>query len=121
MRQLVFGVGLIACSPADPGTSGPDAPPPIPVVALPSCPSSVAGTVFDSPTTFVPVTTTIGVGDVVRFDITAEHFLIPNIATTTDPALMVGRGQTKCFRFGVPGTYGFACGAHGFAGTIVVE
>ena len=100
--------------------AAPDAPV-IPVVALPSCPSTVAGTVQDSPTMFIPKDTTIGRGQVVKFTITAEHFVLPNTLVHTDDALMVGRGRTVCFQFNVIGTYGFLCGAHGFTGTITVQ
>jgi len=92
-----------------------------PVVLLPSCPATVAGTVQDSPSAFVPKETSIAVHQVVKFMITAEHFVIPNTLTTTDPALTVGRGQTKCFQFNTPGTYGFLCGVHSFTGTVVVQ
>ena len=95
--------------------------PATPVVTLSSCPATVAATIMDSPTMFIPKASTIAVGDVVKFVITAEHFVIPNTLTTTDPALMVSRGQTKCFRFNVQGTYGFLCGVHGFTGTITVQ
>lgn len=95
--------------------------PPTPVVELSSCPSGVAATIMDSPTMFIPSAVTIGVHQDVKFEITAEHFVLPNTLTTTDPALNVGRGETKCFRFNVPGTYGFLCGVHGFTGTITVQ
>jgi len=106
------------------GSSAPDATPdapPVPVTALSSCPASVAATIEDSPTAFIPNAVTIGVGDVVRFDITAEHFVLPNTLVPTDPELRVARGETKCFRFDVPGTYGFLCGVHSFTGTITVQ
>lgn len=95
--------------------------PPTPVVELPSCPPSVAATITDSPTMFIPKEVTINAGQDVKFEITAEHFVLPNTLTTTDPALNIGRGETKCFRFFVPGTYGFLCGVHGFTGTITVQ
>lgn len=119
--QLVSLV-LVSCSGG--GSSGPDAAPdspPVKVVALSSCPTTVAATVVDSPTMFVPAMTTIRVGEVVKFTINAEHFVIPNVGAASDPALMVSRGETKCFRFNVTGTYGFVCGVHGFAGTITVQ
>ncbi len=95
--------------------------PPVKVMALSSCPATVAATFMDSPTMFIPTSAAIKIGDVVKFVITAEHFVIPNVGTTTDPALMVSRGETKCFRFNVTGSYGFACGVHGFIGTITVQ
>lgn len=93
----------------------------IPVVALSSCPSDVAATITDSASAFIPKASTIALGDVVKFEITAEHFVLPNTLTTTDDALRVGRGETKCFRFSAAGTYGFLCGAHSFTGTITVQ
>jgi plastocyanin len=100
--------------------AAPDAPP-VPVTKLSSCPPSVAATVTDSSTMFIPKDSPILAGQVVKFVITAEHFVLPNTLTTTDPALMIARGETACFRFDVAGTYGFFCGAHGFAGTITVR
>ena len=47
--------------------------------------------------------------------------MLPNTLTTTDDVLRVSRGQTKCFKFNVRGTYGFLCGAHGFTGTVTVQ
>jgi plastocyanin len=127
MRGLIALALLAGCTtgstpPATPPPS--DAPPvdaPPAVVELSRCPDTVAGTVMDSATAFIPKDTTITVGQVVEFVITAEHFVIPNTLTTTDPALNVGRGQTKCFQFNTAGTYGFLCGVHSFTGTIVVQ
>jgi plastocyanin len=100
--------------------AAPDAPL-IPVVALASCPTTVATTVMDSPTMFIPKSSTIAIGQVAKFVITAEHFVIPNPLKTTDQALMVGRGQTKCFQFNVAGDYNFMCGVHSFPGDIMVR
>jgi plastocyanin len=125
IARVVVMLGCAACS--SPGAATPDAPPPTPdappvhVVALEDCPSVVAATIIDSSTAFVPQMTNIRVHETVKISMNAEHTVIPNTLTTTDPALMVGRGQTKCFRFQVAGTYGIACGVHGFAGTIVVQ
>jgi plastocyanin len=95
--------------------------PPVPVVALSSCPAIVDATIIDTPTAFIPKVTETRVGVIVKFSITAEHFVMPNTLTTTDPALMVSRGQTQCFKFNVAGSYGFLCGVHGFTGTITVN
>lgn len=119
-NALVY-LGLIACSG---GESSPPAmvdAPPVPVVALSSCPATVAVTVLDSPTKFVPAMSTIRIGDAVKFDITAEHFVIPSLNMTTDQALRIGRGETKCFRFDVAGSYSFVCGVHGFVGNITAQ
>jgi plastocyanin len=124
MRIASLVVFLAACdtSGGEPAVvdAAPDVPA-IPVVALDSCPPTVAATVMDSATKFIPKDSTITIGNVVKFVITAEHFVMPNTLTTTDPALMVRRGETKCFRFNVPGTYNFLCGAHSFPGSIIVQ
>ncbi len=124
MVKRCIAIALVAACGSGGGSTTVDAAPDVPaapVTELSSCPSTVAATVTDTPTMFVPKMTSIGAGDVVKFEITAEHFVLPNTLTTTDPALKVGRGQTVCFRFDVPGTYGFLCGAHGFTGTVVVD
>lgn len=90
------------------------------VIPLESCSLAVDATVMDSASAFVPTSTTVPLNGIVKFVMTAEHTLIPNPLTTTDPALVAGRGQTRCFQFKAAGTYGFACGVHGFAGTITV-
>jgi len=104
-------------------SSTPDAAPPdapVPVITLSSCPNVVDATVQDSPTMFIPKETTLGRGGIAKFVITSEHFVIPNTLVNTDLALNVARGETKCFKFMVSGTYGFLCGVHGFTGTITI-
>lgn len=121
MRAVVLTL-LIACDSSSSVVA--DAAPDVaivPVVTLASCPSAVEATIQDSPTTFVPKLTTIPRAGTVKFEITAEHFVLPNTLTTTDEALNVKRGESKCFRFNTPGTYGFLCGVHGFTGTITVQ
>lgn len=109
-----------ACDTGDGTTTKVDAPPPVPIEVV-DCPAIVAATVQDSPTTFIPKETTIPAKEVVKFMITAEHFVLPNSLVNTDPLLMVRRGETKCFRFNTPGVWGFLCGVHSFTGTITVQ
>ncbi len=120
-RAWLAVVVVAACDTGD-GTTAPkiDAPPPAPVEVV-DCPAIVAATVQDSPTMFIPKATTIPAKEVVKFVITAEHFVLPNTLVTTDQLLMVRRGETKCFKFNTPGTYGFLCGVHSFTGTITVQ
>ncbi len=113
-----------ACETGGGGSSTVDAAPDVavaPVVTLTDCPPVVAATIEDSPTMFVPKETTIPKGQSVKFVITAEHFVLPNTLVNTDSMLNVKRGETKCFKFNVVGTYGFLCGVHGFTGTITVQ
>ena len=123
MRVASLLAFLAACDArgGEQADAAPDAPSPVPVVALDSCPTSVAATVMDSATMFIPKESTISAGSVVKFVIATEHFVIPNTLRTTDPALMIKRGETKCFRFSVPGEYNFLCGVHSFLGSITVQ
>jgi plastocyanin len=93
----------------------------VPIITLSSCPAVVDATITDTPTAFVPRDTTVGRTGIVEFVITSEHFVLPNTLVATDAALNVGRGETKCFKMMVKGTYGFLCGVHGFTGTITVQ
>ena len=120
LRALALVV--VACGGG--GSASPDARPDSPVakvVALSSCPAAIDASVVDSANAFIPQATTIPVTGIVKISTTAEHFVIPNTGTTTDPVLMVGRNQSKCFQFNATGTYGIACGVHGFAATITVQ
>lgn len=121
MRCSLSSIFLVACSAGSDSPPPVDAAPPIPVVALSSCPTFVDATVVDSPATFVPAMSNVPVPGIVKFTINAEHFVIPHVTKPTDPALMVSRGETKCFRFEVAGTYNFVCGVHGFVGQIIAE
>ena len=122
MRRAVLLVCLIGCGGGGETTTIDAAPPdaPVPVITLQSCPSVVDATVMDSPTMFIPNQITLGRGGIVKFVITSEHFVMPNTLVSTDDALHVARGETKCFKFMVSGSYGFLCGVHGFTGTITI-
>lgn len=125
-RFALVLIALAGCSTGDDGNTLPidaraDSAPAANVVELASCPSTVKATIEDSPTMFIPNAVTVSAGEVVRFDITAEHFVLPNTLVATDDALRVGRGETKCFQFNTPGTYGFLCGVHSFTGVITVQ
>jgi hypothetical protein len=121
MRSGMFAVALVACSAGSDSPPAVDAAPPVPVVELSSCPTTVDATVVDSPTTFVPAMTIIPKTGIVKFSINAEHFVIPHLSLPTDPLLKVSRGETKCLRFDVAGDYNFVCGVHGFVGKITVN
>ena len=121
MRRAVLLVAVMGCGGGSSASvdAMPDAV--VPVIALESCPAVVDASITDTPTAFVPKDTTVGRTGIVKFVITSEHFVIPNTLTTTDPAFNVARGETKCFKMMVKGTFGFLCGVHGFTGTITVQ
>src|SRR5690349_2877872 len=108
MRRFAYALLILAACGTDEGggntpvDASPDAAV-VPVVGLSSCPADVAATVTDSASAFIPKASTIAVGEVVKFVITPEHFVLPNTLTTTDDALRVSRGETKCFRFAAAG------------------
>ena len=77
-------------------------------------------TTRDDAYVYMPATTTIMAGQVVRFETSLYHDVAP-LPPMTDPALTVGFGATRCLRFTVPGTFRFKCTPHGFAGTITVN
>ncbi len=91
------------------------------VVALATCPATVAATMTTNAASFSPSSSTVSVGSVVKLTTTVGHTVVPNMLQPTDSALMVGENKTTCFQFNVAGTYGIACGIHGFAGTITVQ
>ena len=125
-RRALLLVAIAACGGDDGMTTTIDA---RSVDAVPNkvmeigCPASPDGNVTTNAggTAYVPMQTTISVNGIVRFMMPADHNVVPNTLTTTDPGLSVPFNTTKCLRFTTAGTYGFNCGPHGFAGTIVVQ
>jgi plastocyanin len=128
MTRLALAAMMIAACGGDDdgGSATPDAATMIDasqakVIALASCPATVAATMTSTESAFSPMATTISVNGVVKLMMTNGHNVIPNTLTTTDSVLRVSEGATKCFEFRAVGTYGIACGFHGFAGTITVQ
>jgi plastocyanin len=70
---------------------------------------------------FTPMSTTITVGQVVKFQMESSHDVGPDSSTTTDGGLNVGFGATACLKFSKAGTFGFICTAHNFKGSITVN
>lgn len=56
-------------------------------------------------------------GGVIRFRLKAEH----NARSIERNLFVTEFGQTECFRFNTKETHRFACDAHGFIGSIVVQ
>lgn len=116
---------LTACG--DEGGSGtPDAPggmdaPGATVVEV-TCPATPAATFRTLLTSFDPPTATINRGEIVEFDTTADHPVIPaRDGVMTDPGIMVGPSRTKCLMFTATGTFRFVCQQHDYLGTITVN
>ncbi len=74
----------------------------------------------DGATTYMPASTTITVGQIVKFVMPNAHNVAPNTAADDD-GLSVGFGQTKCLKFTAADTFKFKCTPHSFVGTIVVN
>jgi plastocyanin len=92
------------------------------VVALASCPATVAATMTTNASAFSPTSVTVPSGGVVKLMATSGHAIGPNTLVNTDSSLTVSQGGTKCFQFNTGGvTYGIMCTFHGFAGTITVS
>lgn len=116
---------LAACG--DPGGSNaPDAglDAPMPAVKAVTCPASPAATITTTAGSFSPPSTTIGLGQIVKFTTMADHKIGPfpgGDLSVTDPALVVPELQTKCFRFDRTGTFKFICSVHFYLGTLTVN
>ncbi len=87
-----------------------------------TCPASPAATVVttDASNAYMPMATTITQGQVVKFTMSSSH----NVATlnaASDPALLVGFGQERCFMFTKAGTFSFKCSPNGFTGSVTVN
>jgi plastocyanin len=91
------------------------------VVALATCPASVQATMTTNASAFSPMSVQIASGGIVKLVASPGHQIGPNSLTTSDPALTVSQGGTKCFQFNATGTYGIICTFHSFAGTITVQ
>jgi plastocyanin len=126
-RVALAALFVAACS--DPGGGGTaDAPNTIDMntnkVVPVTCPATADATVMTTNTsfTFMPMNTSVPNNAVVKFMMSSDHNVVPNpIAPMTDPGLTVSFGETKCLKFTQAGSYGFACGPHGFVGTVTIN
>lgn len=123
--SIVTILALAACG-GDDGNSAPvdaaaDAPVSVKVSEI-TCPATPDATVTTADGTFayMPAAVTITAGQVVKFTTSSTHDVAPN-TTGSDPALRVGFGATKCFKFTAAGTFGFHCTPHAFTGAITVN
>ncbi len=129
MRCLVVFAALAACG-DDGGTVAPDAfvkldsgvTSTVVEVSCTSVTATATVTTTDQVDAYSPKSTTITVGQVVKFTTSPNHDVKPNpIAPKSDPGLNVGFSKTTCLKFTATGTYGFFCSLHAFAGTITVN
>lgn len=79
--------------------------------------SSEAATMF----MYAPSAAAIPVGSIVKFMMPNVHDVGPNSQRPGDPALKVGLGATKCFKFTKAGTFNFLCTRHSFVGSVTVQ
>jgi plastocyanin len=129
MKALIAILMLAACGGGDDGgnppadsASGTDAKVSNIEVVTPCVGESATVTAdpSESASTYMPASTTISVGQIVKFEMPLAHNVAPN-TSSEDPGLSVGFGATKCLKFTAAGTYKFKCTPHGFVGTIVVN
>lgn len=130
MRASVLLVALAACgggggggNPAD-APKQPDAAQATTVVTVDCATTTAAATVMTTDlnlTSYMPMATTITMGQVVKFVMSPAHNVAPNSLNHPDPGLTVGFGATKCLRFTQTGTFGFLCTTHSFVGTVTVN
>jgi plastocyanin len=130
MRSLACALILLAaCGDDGGGMAMPDAPksidaPSATVTEVDCATVTPAATVTttDASFMFMPMATTISVGQVVKFTTSLSHDVVPNpAAAKTDPGITVGFGKTACLKFSATGTFGFMCMPHGFVGTVTVN
>ena len=91
------------------------------VVKVEPCTGEIA-IVMNNATSFLPATTTITQGQIVKFVmLDNDHNAEPLPGGPSDPGLAVDFGDTTCLRFTQTGTFKFRCFNHGFVGTITVN
>lgn len=66
---------------------------------------------------YAPDPATIGVGEVIRWQMAAGH----TVRSRPSGQFEVPQGETKCFRFSVAAEYEYYCQVHGFLGLLIVE
>jgi plastocyanin len=127
MRVKYVLVVLAACGGGD--TAKMDAPthdaaPVATAVTVDCATNTPTATVIEMDTVdaFMPMMTSINMGQVVKFTTSASHNVKPNpIAPKTDAGLDVTFNTTKCLRFTATGTFGFMCSVHSFVGSVTVN
>lgn len=126
MRSLALALALAACGGGgDDPPAGVDAPSDdaqsATVVEVTCDGSEVATVVTQAASKFDPMSTSIAVNDVVKFEMDPSHDVAPHLSLPSDPGIRVDFGETKCLRFTQAGTFNFFCTSHGFAGSVTVN
>jgi len=124
--SLAMLITFAACGGSDPATVADAAVDgAAPSVRTVTCPPGVVPTVTATASTqnatYMPMSTTISVGGIVKFVMPSAHNVAPNPLRSTDAGMHVDFGATACLEFDKAGTFNFMCTAHSFQGTIVVQ
>jgi len=124
--SLPLLIALAACGGGDSGNpvdaaGQTDAGPPS--VRTVGCPPGIVPTVTtsDSMEVYMPSSASISVGGIVKFTMSSQHDVSPNVGKMTDAGLTVGFGKTACLEFDKAGSFTFKCSSHSFVGTVVVQ
>ena len=118
-------LALVACG-DDGGTATPDGPrqdAQVSTVMQVNCQgATIAATFLTRDIRFEPTAATINRGEIVQFDTTADHPIIPaRDGVMTDPEIRLGPSSTKCLKFPAAGTFRFECMTHYYIGTLTVN
>jgi plastocyanin len=124
--SLAFSLfALAACGGGDDGGGNPDASQvdaKVSTVMEVTCPATTPVTFTTLATSFMPTSATISRGEIVKFDTSTTHPIIPaRDGLNTDPGIMVGEAKTKCLMFMAAGTFRFQCQQHNYIGTLTVN
>lgn len=122
MRWTLAAAILAAACAGEPTTgpdptvdAAPDAPPP--AIEEVSCTGvTPVETITTAGGEYFPSTTTVAVGDVVKFELSAGH-----TAHSFDDLFEIDQGAFACLRVNAAGEHRFYCAVHGFTGSIVAE
>jgi plastocyanin len=108
-----------------PDAAAPDASPPdasTSAVDLIACtgvtPDATIGTTGSA---YVPTTTTITAGQIIKFIPTGTHDMVSGVPPTPDGTFQTPLATTACLRFNQVGTYPFFCSVHEFTGSVTVN
>jgi len=118
--SLALMIALAACSSSSSNTPDSNT---ATVMAVTCPPGATLPTIATDENTnaFTPSTTSIGVGEIVKFAMSASHNVAPDPHKATDAGLVVGLGATACLMFTKAGTFNFECGIHLFEGAVTVQ